>query len=117
MGRHVTSNTSSVQYLKTGMGAAHSSRDLKAIVFRHMEHSKDEEAESTSLEVDMGDMLFDEVELPLEPLASEELRASSNSKGEGEDELSDFGGKDSFEVREGCRFWDIAAISVGNSNS
>jgi hypothetical protein len=31
--------------------------------------------------------------------------------------LSDFGGKDSFEVREGCRFWDIAAISVGNSNS
>ena len=98
----MTSNTSSVEYLKTGIGAAHSSRDLKANAFRHMEHSKDEEGESTSLEADMGDKLFNEVELPIERLALEELRASSNSKGEEDDELTGVGGKALFEVREGC---------------
>jgi hypothetical protein len=67
-----------------------------------MEHSKDEEGESTSLEADVGDKLFDEMELPVEGLASVELRASSNSKSEEEDKLSGVGGKDSFEVREGC---------------
>lgn len=79
-----------------------------------MEHSKDEEGDSASLEAEVGDEFFDEVRLPVARLASEELRGS---KGEGEVKSINSGSKDSSGTREGCKLRDVIATSVGYSDS